>query len=194
MKIIAVSQRIDYLPDRNETRDSLDQNIVSLLKQCGIQVIPIPNCMESELYDYLNKLPIEGIILSGGNELGEYVNRDKTEEIMISFAYRRKLPLLAICRGMQMLASLNGSRLIEIDNHVNKKHEIKGLYNATVSSFHNYSIDKIPEGFDLIASTKDGSIEGIRHKKLNWEGWMWHPERENPYNNIFIQGITKIFK
>jgi putative glutamine amidotransferase len=31
---------------------------------------------------------------------------------------------------------------------------------------------------------KDGVIEAIRHEQFPWEGWMWHPEREEVFNMI----------
>ena len=40
----------------------------------------------------------------------------------------------------------------------------------------------------------DKSIEAIRHKKYNWEGWMWHPERDKKFNLKLVRRAKKIFK
>ena len=43
MKFVLVSQRIDFLEDRNEKRDAFDQNLVQFLKKCGFLPTPVPN-------------------------------------------------------------------------------------------------------------------------------------------------------
>ena len=35
--------------------------------------------------------------------------------------------------------------------------------------------------YEILAESEDGIIEAISHKKLPWEGWMWHPEREEQF-------------
>ena len=37
---------------------------------------------------------------------------------------------------------------------------------------------------DLLAQSEDGNIEAMIHKELPWEGWMWHPEREEIFTKI----------
>lgn len=42
-------------------------------------------------------------------------------------------------------------------------------------------------------ATKDSEIEAIRHIYLFWEGWMWHPEREEISTNQNIQLLRNLF-
>ena len=69
------------------------------------------NEVNTKLENFLRTLAIEGIILSGGNNIGEEIKRDKTERILLNFALKNKLPLLGICRGMQMIANFAGEKL-----------------------------------------------------------------------------------
>ena len=81
MKIVAVSQRIDNYPDRNECRDALDQNLTSFVLESGFFPFPVPNKltkgitgqfvqMKNELYSWLEVLKPSAFILSGGNDIG----------------------------------------------------------------------------------------------------------------------------
>jgi putative glutamine amidotransferase len=45
----------------------------------------------------------------------------------------------------------------------------------------------------VIARSEDGSIEAIRHTSLLWEGWMWHPEREETFASHDIRRLKMLF-
>ena len=47
--------------------------------------------------------------------------------------------------------------------------------------------------FKVIAHSLDGEIEAIKHKSLPWEGWMWHPEREEKFLKEDINRIKNLF-
>ena len=119
MKIVAVSQRIDDYTERNERRDALDQKLSSFLMECGFFSLPVPNALSnngegksedafSELGSWLQVFKPNAILLSGGNDVGSCIDRDCTEKGLIDFASKRNLPVLGICRGMQMMATLAG--------------------------------------------------------------------------------------
>ena len=203
MKKIAVSQRIDFLQKRNEKRDSLDQNYVKLLTYCGFIPFPIPNAIISEPNDkdlslkeiksWFQKVLPDGILLTGGNDFGEYIERDTTELISIEYAKENLIPILGICRGMQLIAISEGINLFPINGHIGLKHRITGEVNQEVLCFHKFAIEKTPKNFEVIATSKDGLIEGIRHKVLPIEGWMWHPERMNQFSKNDIKRIKNLF-
>ena len=63
-----------------------------------------------------------------------------------------------------------------------------------VSSSSNFDISTCPKNYEVTAYSNDRVIEGLRHKKLNWEGWMWHPERDKNFNLNLITKARKLFK
>lgn len=80
-----------------------------------------------------------------------------------------------------MLARWAGGSLRPVAGHVRAWHRVSGKIEAEVNSFHNCSLAHCPEGFRVLALSEDGEIEAIRHVSLPWEGWMWHPEREEKF-------------
>jgi len=48
VKVVAVSQRVDDYPDRNERRDVLDQRLIEFLLAAGYLPIPVPNSLFAE--------------------------------------------------------------------------------------------------------------------------------------------------
>ena len=198
MNMIGVSQNIKC--SRNhDLEDTVDQKIINFLKYCDLLPIPISNKLIDEtsnyyLLSFLEKIPLSGILLTGGNDLGSFSDRDKTELNLIDYSIQKSIPILGICRGMQVIAYWAGIGIKRVVGHVNIKHMVRGQKNCEVNSYHNFSIKSCPKDFSVIAKSLDGEIEAIRHKKFNLEGWMWHPERETEFKDQDIKSIKRIFK
>lgn len=196
---VAVSQRITFFSERQEKRDELDQRLIVFLWQAGFIPIPVPNAIENymdntdkyakDFSKWLKFVKPDAIVLSGGNNLHEFKERDITEKNLMDYAISKKLPLLGICRGMQMIANWAGVSLHPVQKHIKTRHKIFGKLSGVVNSYHAFSLEKCPQDFTVLAFSEDGEIEAIRHNYLPWEGWMWHPEREK---NFSIRDITQI--
>jgi putative glutamine amidotransferase len=50
------------------------------------------------------------------------------------------------------------------------------------------------KNFEVIAYSNDNQIEAIKHKKYNWLGWMWHPERDKVFNKKLLKIAKDFFK
>jgi|688.fasta_scaffold169066_3 gamma-glutamyl-gamma-aminobutyrate hydrolase PuuD len=201
MKKILITQNIEFNRDRIEYRDSLDQRLNKFFLAAGYFLMPIPNLdlkqssKNSEvLIDLFSTSHIDGIVLSGGNDIGLYESRDKLEEFLIGLALDRKIPLLGICRGMQMLATYGGSRLIQVPNHASVRHKIIGESIRIVNSFHNYGLQDCPKNFRITYKSEDGNIEAIDHKDLSISGIMWHPERNEEFDALDLQLVKRLFR
>ncbi|WP_417513125.1 type 1 glutamine amidotransferase [Minwuia sp.] len=191
-RIIAVSQRVDRYPDRNETRDALDQALVRWATAFGHLAVPVPNMLDADALDsLLERLDPAGIILSGGNDIGAEPRRDATESRLFSAALRKNLPLLGICRGMQMIAVASGGTLKKVQGHVRSRHDLGNAF-GSVNSYHDMTLDGLPDDFDALAHSEDGEIEAMRHTSLPVLGWMWHPERETPFDPAHV-ALAKAF-
>lgn len=203
MKIVAVSQRVDGYPERNESRDALDQRVSDFLLVAGFLAVPVPNQFivdmegaprrESLLLRWLTHVQPHAIVLSGGNDIGTCTSRDQTEAALLDYAATQRLPVLGICRGMQMMGTLAGTTLRTHSGHVRTRHMVSGEITREVNSFHNQSLVSCPEQFKVLARSADGEIEAIRHQSLSWEGWMWHPERELPYFGDDVARVRILF-
>lgn len=206
-KKVGITQRIDRDNSSNEFRDAVDQRLINWVDSLGFLPITIPNSLvdlnssekiQLKLIDWLNEIKIDAIILSGGNDIGVLKKRDLTEENLLYWAEKFKVPVLGICRGMQMMGHFAGENLSPVKKHVGVRHHLKisdeysGLIPTNVNSYHNFALKQCPKDYEILALAEDDNIEAIKHKILPWEGWMWHPEREINNNKIDNQRLEKL--
>jgi gamma-glutamyl-gamma-aminobutyrate hydrolase PuuD len=199
MKRVVVSQRVDSFPDRNERRDALDQAVSVWLIKGGFLPIPMPNRLDTTVcgvptaIEWLQAVEPDAMLLSGGNDIGAAQERDETELDMLAYAEAKNLPVLGICRGMQMLAHRSGAALQSCTGHVGVRHRLCGEWTRDVNSFHCLALTQCPADFRVTAFSEDGGIEAIRHLDRNWEGWMWHPEREAIFEEDDLGRLRLLF-
>lgn len=208
---VIVTQRIDYIENYGETRESTDQKLSEWLVQAGFLPVPISNKLvviygdkdtqvkkQLMLQNYLSAIKPNALILSGGNDIGEYPERDNTENFLLNWASDKKIPVLGICRGMQMMAIWAGGTLCRVKGHAGTRHQLnncllgENLPNE-VNSYHDWGLIDCPSSYEIIAYSDDSVIEAIKHKKLLWEGWMWHPERETPFTDKDNKRLKALF-
>ena len=199
MKRIAVSQRVEYVTHRGETRDCLDQAWTSLISDLGATILPIPNQLK-DVHSWLQLFEVDGVVLTGGNDLSFLrgaVNtsqeRDRTESGILQYAARFGVPVLGVCRGMQVMNHYFCGSLTAVEGHAGESHEVSLIGDKNplqklkfqsefrANSFHNWSISTEDLGENLIPLVidKDRYIEAFKHESLPFWGIMWHPERES---------------
>ncbi|WP_163575910.1 gamma-glutamyl-gamma-aminobutyrate hydrolase family protein [Halomonas faecis] len=185
MKRIAITPRRDCYPARDETRDALDTRLAARLWSWGFLPQPLASGV-SDTDAYLTALAPEGFLLSGGNDIGSIPERDALETAALRYAATHCLPVVGICRGLQMINHYQGGELRTIVGHAATTHAVSGPLTGSrsqrVNSYHGLGVYSDTLGADLapLAWAEDGSIEALRHTTLPWLGIMWHPERDTP--------------
>ena len=198
---IAITQRLVRHDSYNELREALSIEWGALFGAEFGAFLPLPLCFEIPFTRYENA--INGCILSGGNDLNIFNNkeenkiRDEYEKNVIERCIKRRIPILGICRGAQVLAYFFGSEIKPCQNHIGT-HLVRDKWGDEfrVNSFHNYAITHLGADLECLAVAEDNTIEAFKHKSLPFYALMWHIERENGLNNTaildkFKQKITK---
>lgn len=212
---------------RQPYTDYLRHAYVPYLQGLGLTPILVPNAIEDPAA-YLHALGVEAVLLTGGGDVepGRYgqpvthsieiaPRRDEVEAQMLGYATERRLPVLAICRGMQVLNVFFGGGLLqdirsELDgaldhNDDHSTHAVtltdRRLADAldtaqiTTNTHHHQGVTNPLLGRELdvfAVCAADGIIEGLRHARLPVLGVQWHPERPTPstaYDHQLIRGF-----
>ena len=95
-KRFGISLRVELIEKYNEKRDTLSQEWTNFLQKCAIIPILIPNTLD-DVKSYISDLGIDGLILSGGDNIGEFPERDKTEKQILDYAIDKRFPVLGVC-------------------------------------------------------------------------------------------------
>lgn len=167
----------------------------------------------TQLLDRETTRSIDGLVLTGGADVepGRYGStdaggdckiwpgRDETELAILDSALARRIPILAICRGMQLLNVARGGTLFPEINRAathqlddSRRHDVqleggtmlrkllKAEYGDATSS-HHQAIAHLGKGLRSCATHEDGTVEAIEWSDPMRKAWMlgvqWHPER-----------------
>lgn len=164
---------------------------------------------------------LDGVVFSGGGDIeahrfgqenhdaagGFDTERDTFEIDLMQAAFARDMPILAICRGVQVMNVAQGGNLIqdiptqtESDKKHNQRAEGSGEHDifqtATVdggdnpvtkalgegevhiNSFHHQALGDIAPTLEVVATSDDGIVEAVFAPAQSYAvGTQWHPER-----------------
>ena len=170
-------------------------------KKSDYNLIPNNTYLSEKILKKINLL-----ILTGGNDIisnkKESLTRNKIEKNLIKKAIKKKIPILGICRGAQLLNISFGGKIKKVRNQMRTRHNVYIIKNdiikkkvLNVNSFHNFGIKKnnLSKKFVKIAFDKEKNIEMFVSKKHKIIGVMWHPEREDN-KKILTDLIKKLTK
>jgi putative glutamine amidotransferase len=117
---------------------------------------------------------------------------DGFEIAALETALTADMPVLAICRGHQVLNVALGGTLIQhiatADDHRDVMHPVTvetgshiaaamGTTTLSVHSFHHQAIDTVAPDLVVVARADDGTVEAVEHRAKSWVvGVQWHPE------------------
>ena len=179
----------------------------------------------------------DGIIITGGEDINPLLyndtsnlkvcgdidhRRDTLEKKLFDYAFENKIPLIGVCRGMQMINVASGGSLYgdipsEIGTEVIHRnngevmHEIaltescplifpEGQDTFMVNSWHHQGLKNIPDGINVVARSFDGLPEAIYiDEKLHsfMIAVQFHPERlgtDNPIHKRMRKSFLNAIK
>jgi gamma-glutamyl-gamma-aminobutyrate hydrolase PuuD len=160
---------------------------------------------------------LDGLVVAGGEDVGADLygqephpragpkqhRRDAAELGLVAGALDRDLPMLAICRGIQLLNVACGGTLVQhLDDVVDQtphrlddtswgQHEVVTVAGSRtraivgerplVCSHHHQGIGRVGTGLTVSAHAHDGTIEGLEVAEGRFcVGVLWHPEADVP--------------
>jgi putative glutamine amidotransferase len=193
---------------------ALPESYVATLRAAGARTALLPPSQPAEAEEVL--APFDGLLLAGGGDIeparygagdhpeqdGTDPDRDELELELARAAVRTGLPILGICRGVQLLNVAFGGTLVqhvpELDvrpeHRVEHRNEAKqamhglrvepggrlaealGQVEPEGLSDHHQGLDRLGDGFRPVAWAPDGLVEGIERDQGWTVGVLWHPE------------------
>ena len=156
------------------------------------------------LYHYLSSLNTKVDVIRNDKITSNQILKKKYDKIVISpgpgnpnqsgncikivKSLYKKIPILGVCLGHQIIGQVFGSKIIQADKLMHGKtskitsnrtgilKNLPLLFEAT--RYHSLIIDKktLSKELEITAQTEDGLIMGIMHKEYNIHGVQFHPE------------------
>jgi anthranilate synthase/aminodeoxychorismate synthase-like glutamine amidotransferase len=162
--------------------DSFTYNLVQYLGELGAQLEVRRN--DQITVDEIERMAPERIVISPGpktpSEAGICL------DVILNFSGR--IPILGVCLGHQAIGQAFGGKVIRAPEIMHGKtslisHDGKTLFSGLPNPFpatryHSLIVerDSLPDCLAVSATSPDGLIMGLRHKKLKVEGVQFHPE------------------
>lgn len=209
------SEKKQWLMQAGKTYDHGKHDYSRLIHSCGGLPLFLPTIEDQDLIaDYTGR--IDGLLLSGGYDIDpSFFGQQTAHESCIIHPYRDRfeielahsarkvgLPILGICRGLQILNIAFGGDIFQDDSlrpgtgrhntgvEYEPAYHLINLYQDTrlerlaatsqlkVNSTHHQHLDRIAEGFTVSAEAEDGVAEAIERidGKEYILGVQWHPE------------------
>ncbi|MFN0087434.1 MAG: anthranilate synthase component II [Blastocatellia bacterium] len=162
--------------------DSFTYNLVQFLGELGAAPEVVRN--DQITIDGIEALAPEKIVLSPGPCTPD--DAGITLDVIRHFA--GKVPLLGVCLGHQAMGQAFGGRVVRAPYLMHGKtsqilHDGRTLFTGIENPFvatryHSLIVEResIPPSLEISATTSDGLVMGLRHRKFPCEGVQFHPE------------------
>jgi putative glutamine amidotransferase len=218
---------------QEERIQTVSREYSDAVRRAGGMPVAIPNCADLESVAETAER-MDAVVLTGGGDidpslfgeeplpgLGEIVpERDRIETALVRQLLQRDKPILAVCRGCQVLNIAAGGDMYQdlytqckgvLQHHQRSPrhhpthtiHLVKGTLlhqlaqdNTTrVNSFHHQAVRSVPPPLRVAARTADGVIEAIESDRHRFVvGVQWHPEcmvGEDPFSRRLFEALVE---
>ena len=145
--------------------------------------------------------------MTGGGDIYKYSKkkndkyRDNFEIKLFNYFKKKNKPILAICRGYQLIMDIYNCQISKNRGHVRTTHNLNisksrflKLKKVRVNSYHKFSVFDVPNQFEKISLHKDKSVEISEHKSKRIICLMFHPERKINQKKEIIKNFKSFFK
>ncbi|MBY0278020.1 gamma-glutamyl-gamma-aminobutyrate hydrolase family protein [Candidatus Binatia bacterium] len=154
---------------------------------------PLPNAGDAAVQRFA-ELRLDALVLAGGNDLGSCPRRDHTERSLLLHCAARGIPVLGVCRGLQLVQRVFGGAIARAPqaHDAGRAHGIAvidararrllGAERFTAPSYHRFGVPAgaLAPALDAWAISDDGWVEMLAHARLAIVAVQWHPERPLP--------------
>ena len=164
-----------------DNRDSFVFNIIQYLNELGAKTTVLGN----REFDVAMAKNFDGVLISPGPGRPEEAGESAP---LVEYCAAQKIPVLGICLGLQVIGLVFGARTSAAPELLHGRtsiinHDTKNVFANLPNSFsatryHSLAIeaDSITEELEISATSEDGTIMGIAHKRLKIYGVQFHPE------------------
>ena len=167
------------------------------LRDIGVETKIVQN---NTSFNEINKDNIDGLVLSGG---APRVALEGTLGNCGEYLEKATFPILGICAGHQFMARFFGgdakqSKVPEfgkMELKITKQDDIFDCVpeKSIVWLSHNDEVTKLPNDFELLASSENCKIQAMKHRKKPYYGLQFHPEVEHTeYGEQIFKNFVKI--
>jgi anthranilate synthase/aminodeoxychorismate synthase-like glutamine amidotransferase len=162
--------------------DSFTYNLAQYLGQMGQTLLVRRN--DQITLDEIADLAPERIVISPGPGTPKQAGLS----IPIIERFAGKIPILGVCLGHQAIGDAFGGRVIRAAKIMHGKtseihHDGKTIFrdlpqDFSATRYHSLIVERksLPAELEISAETEDGTIMGLRHRKMKVEGVQFHPE------------------
>ncbi len=210
---ILLTMRTVQTDGYHDPRDAISQDWIRFLGAGNMTPVLVSNALPNPLA-FAELMKPAALLLTNGEDIcpelyGEHAipgrsyspERDQTESRLYHWALQTGVPVLAVCRGFQLLHVLHGGKLSDVPvsedgkkPHVTTAHRIEICHPAFtslaseaeiyVNSYHNQGVKAgtLAKGLIPFALSRDSWVEGFFHPVKSVLAMQWHPERPGPGN------------
>lgn len=164
--------------------DSFVYNLRQGFEELGAECVVARNDALST--EDITRIDPDGIVISPGPGVpSERRDFGICGDVLMTLSH--EIPTLGVCLGHQGIAHFYGGSVVKADRLVHGKtslvdHDGSGLYDGLPDPFlagryHSFVVSpRLPDALRVTATTTDGTVMGIRHRRFPIEGIQFHPE------------------